>query len=476
MSSDIKCDKGKYDHLIDDRKRLFGFDIIEMDLPFEIYDGDDIKDVFYKRKLVPYAGTVERSGDNLLEFYNDMAEHTATSAACIFAKKSMFFANKLNVVKASDSIFQFEEDDDEEVPIEKKKQYAEFLNSIDYGRDNNFRDFATANHGEAEKNGNMWCEVEMFMVGTDRVIKFRRHETKHVRFRYTKSNDREVEISWKWDQEYLREHKPRVLQVYPNATLSRGVFRTMVHESMTGNFWYGRPPSKGSILYQYNEYQNIYYLCKNVSKDFIAKVIMEVEDDAPANNRLVNNKRDQQAGYKGTLDRLEKKFTNSARNPSTFILMTRPVNSKPMAVHQMMSNTNERYYEKIGKLNETKIIQSHAWSNRLLGGDAVSLFSTGVYMDELKVKDVTTNLYYQNKLHQFLDRVINLAMNWANVDLTDYTFGFQSPYINVLKNEKMIFDKYGIKPVDDDTNLVKQGNVNNGTGNPKVDTGSKDDK
>lgn len=475
MSSDIKCNQDKYSHLVDERRNLFGFDLIEMNLPFEVYDDEDIIEFFNKQKLVPYSGTVEKSGDNLLEFYNDMAEFSPTSSACIASKKSMFFSNKLNVVKASDSTFEFEEEQ-EELSVKKKKKYADFLNSIDYGRDGNFRNFSANNYNEAERNGNMWVEVEMFMVGRDRYIKFRRHEQKHVRFRFTKSNDREVEISWKWDADYIRDHPTRVLQVYPNATIKKGVFRTMVHESMTGNFWYGRPPSKGSLLHQYSEYQNIFYLCRQVSKDFLSKVIMEVEDDAPANNRLVNNKRDQQAGYKSTLDRFEKRFTNASKNPSTFILMTRPVNSKPMFVHEIASNTNERFYEKIGKINETKIIQSHNWSNRLLGGDAVSLFSTGVYMDELKVKDVTTNLYYQNKMHGFLDKLINLAATWANVEIEDMTFGFQSPYINVLKNEKLVYDKYGIEPIDDETNLVKQGNVNNGAGNPKVDASTQNPK
>lgn len=448
-----------YDNIEDDKRELFGFDIIDMKLPFEVYDGDDLMDFFKKNKLVPYAGTVNHSGDQLLDFYNDMADFTPTSSSCIFAKKSMFFGNKMRLVQSTDNTFDFEEEDIE-VTVEKKKAYSAFINSINFGKDIDFASFISAQYVEYERNGNMWMEVEMYMVGKDKVINFKRHEAKHVKYRFTTSSDREVEISYKWDDEYLRKNPSRVISVYPNANFSKGVFRTIIHEK-DGNFWYGRPPSKGSVLNQYNEYQNMYYLNRLTSKDFIAKTIIEMEDDAPSNNRLVNNKRDQQAGYKSTLDRFEKRFTNLSKNPSTFLLMSRPIGAKPMQVEQLMPNTNERYYEKMGKLNETKIIQSHAWSNRLLGGDAVSLFSTGVYMDELKVKDVTTNLFYQTKVHRFINKAILLAMEWAGVDLQDVTFEFQSPYINVLKKEKYIYDQYGIKPKDDNTNLVEQNEVQN---------------
>ena len=138
-----------------------------------------------------------------------------------------------------------------------------------------------------------------------------------------------------------------------------------------------------------------------------------------------------------------------------------------MEVVQIAPNTNERFYEKMGNINETKIIQSHAWSKRLLGGDGTSLFSTGVYMDELKVKDATSNIFYQKKLHKFVNSALLLAMEWANIELQDVTYEFLSPYVEILKKEKYIYDEYGIKNPenDDDTNLVEQNqvrNVNNG--------------
>lgn len=456
-----------YDQAAEEKKELFGFDVIDMKLPFEVYDEDELQEWFIRRKLVPYAGTYIKSGHHLLDFYNDMGKYSPTSSSCIFSKKSVFFGNKMRIVSSEDELFDFEEANTE-VPIAKKKKYAEFITTINYGRDKDFRSFQHALYEEFECNGNMAIEVEMFMVGTEKVINFKRLDTRHYLYKFTTGKDREVEISYKWEDEYQRRVPPRTVPVYPNASVTKGVFRTVIHES-NGSFWYGRPPSKGSVLNQYNEYQNMYYLNRLAAKEFLAKTIIEVEDDAPSNNRLVNNKRDQQAGFKSTLDRFEKRFTNASKNPSTFMLMSRPTNSKPMAVHQIMANTNERFYEKMGNVNETKVIQSHAWSKRLLGGDGTSLFSTGVYMDELKVKDATTNIFYQRKLHSFVNTAIHLAMDWANVELKDVTYEYQSPYIEILKKEKYIYEEYGIMNPenDDDTNLVEQNQVRNATNDSK---------
>lgn len=449
----IKDSISKFSHLEEEGTNLFGFELIEMNLPFEIMDDEDLCKLFNDKKLVPYAGTMEKTGDNLLEFYNDMADFTPTSSACIYTKKIVSFGGKLQIVKSSSSIFDFEEEY-EEVSMDLKKKYAEFISSINFGIDQDLYNAQINQYEEFERNGNMWLEVEMYQVGKDKVINFRRWQTKHVRFLYTKNEERYVALSYKWDSDYLKKNPERYVPVYPYVENNKGVFRTVIHEKAAGNFWYGRPSSKGSILNQYSEYQNMYYLCRLTSKDFTGRLIIEIEDDAPNQNRLINNKRDQQAGFQSTLDRFEKRFTNRSKNPSTFILMTRPPNSKPMQVEQILPNTNERYYEKMDKINSGQIIRSHSWSPRLLGGDAVSLFSTGVYMDELKVKDATTNIYFQNKVHGLFDKAIKLAMSWADVNLQYITYKVTSPYVAILKNEKMINDKYGVKPVDDETNLI----------------------
>ena len=97
-----------YDQAAEEKKELFGFDIIDMKLPFEVYDEDELQEFFIRRKLVPYAGTYIKSGHHLLDFYNDMGKYSPTSSSCIFSKKSVFFGNKMRIVAADDELFDFE--------------------------------------------------------------------------------------------------------------------------------------------------------------------------------------------------------------------------------------------------------------------------------------------------------------------------------------------------------------------------------
>jgi uncharacterized protein YjaZ len=84
------------------------------------------------------------------------------------------------------------------------------------------------------------------------------------------------------------------------------------------------------------------------------------------------------------------------------------------------------------------IIKSHNWSARLLGGDSNSFLSKDVYLDELKVKDATINLYNQNKIHEIVDKALSVCKEWTErTDIEDITFSFNSPYMQLIKNERI---------------------------------------
>jgi len=422
-----------------DNEPILGFDTEEMVLPFEVLDPEDVTETINRLKVVPYAGDTQASGDGLLSFYNKMANYGSTSNACIEAKKIVGFGNKAKVVKRTDQNFDIMDEDEEDVPPDIAKKYVEFVNKINWGYGLGFMDAAINNYVEWESNGNMIIELQLYEVGTERFSKIITHQQSHFRYLFTKTGEpKSMLYSIKWDNDYVTKNPPEEIPLYPNATRTKGVIRTLFHVK-NGNFWYGRPPSKGSLLYQYNEYQNTFYLCRLTGKEFTGKVIIEVEDDAPQSNRFINNQRDKAAGYKGTLDRFERKFTQKSKSPSTVILTTRPAGAKPMTVEQIMPNTNERYYQKMDEINSGHIIKSHSWSPRLLGGNTSSYFSTNVYIDELKVKDATSNLYNQNMVHRILSMAIKESMIWMNeTKLMDYSFNFISPYLKLIENEKRV--------------------------------------
>lgn len=433
---------------------ILGFELIDFQLPFEVLDPEDLLDTWSGRKIVPYSGSMTKSGDNLLNFYNSMASDGTTSNACIEAKKIVGFGNKCKIVKRTDSYFDIDGEADEVVSKELSKKYIEFVNNIDWGRDGNIMDCSINQYVEWEKNGNMWIEINLIEVGTERISKLIRRETAHCRYKFVDNKQTNTVLySIKWDNTYLSKNEPREIPLYPAAIKEKGVIKTIIHVK-NGNYWYGRPPSKGSILNQYNEYQNMYYLCRITGKEFTGKVIIEVEDDAPNNNRLINNRRDKAAGFGGTLDRFERKFTQSSNNPSTVILTTRPSGSRPMEVKQILPNTNEKYYKVMNEINAQQIITSHSWSPRLLGGGAGSLFTSQVYVDELKVKDATTNLFNQNKVHYIISSAIKECIMWQGEDkLMDVTHQYVSPYLKLIENEKNVNDIFRDPEMDSSTQV-----------------------
>jgi hypothetical protein len=410
---------------------VIGFDEKEILLPFEVHDPDDVSNFFYSRKLRPFAGYDQHTGDNLLSFYNKMAEYTPTSSACIESKKIIAFANRLSIVKKTNKEFDLGES--EEISLSLKKKYVNFLDQIKIDRFNGIKDLSISCYEEWEKNGNVGIHIKLYEVGKDRKCVISKRDTAHFRYDFEDN----VVLSYEWNSDYMTKNEPLIIPLYPKATKIKGVTHTFIHFKNSG-FFYGRPPSKGSILNQYGEYQNYHYLAKVAQKDFTVKLIMEIEDDAPKNNRLINNKRDREAGYEGTLDRLEKKFTNKSKDPTTLMALSRPPNAKPMELHQIAPNTNDRFYQRMDSVHSGLIIKSHNWSARLLGADSNSFLSKDVYLDELKVKDATINMYNQNKIHEIVDKAITICKEWMErSDIYDITFSYNSPYLQLIKNEKI---------------------------------------
>jgi hypothetical protein len=410
---------------------VIGFDEKDVLLPFEVFDADEVSDFFLKQKLRPFAGYDQYTGDNLLNFYNKMAEYSPTSSSCIESKKIIAFANKLTIVKKTNKDFDLGEK--EEVNDASKKKFIEFIENLTIERFSGLKDLSISCYEEWEKNGNVGIHIKLFEVGKDRKCVISKRDTAHFRYDF----DDNVVLSYQWNHDYITKNPPITIPIYPKATRIKGVIHTFLHFKNSG-FFYGRPPSKGSILNQYGEYQNYHYLCKVAQKDFVVRLIMEIEDDAPKNNRLINNKRDREAGYEGTLDRIERKFTNKAKDPSTIMALSRPPNAKPMEVHQIQPNTSDRFYQRMDAVHSGLIIKSHNWSARLLGGDSNSFLSKDVYLDELKVKDATINLYNQNKIHEVIDTALDICKEWMeNTEIEEVTFNFNSPYLRLIKNERI---------------------------------------
>lgn len=417
---------------------LFGFDMLEDPLPFEVSDVDDIKEFFLKKKLVPYNGTTHSSGHGLLVFYDWMAKASVTSGACINAKKLTAFGGPIKVGYNYDPVFDLGEEEKKPPPYAEQKKFAEMCGQVIFGKsDKNLKRLSANIYEEYESNGNGWLELKLFEVAGEKFVAMHSHRQKEVLFEYTEYQDGYVKVSKSWDENYLRKRQPDVIPLYPNfETAPDGSLRTMLHISNGTNRWYGRPPSQSSSLHQYSEYQNKYYQVKQAGKEFTGKLLVEVEDDQPKVNRLIDNVRDRKAGFKNTQDRFEKNFTRKASDPSTFLLFSRPFGSKPMSVFQIAPNTSHKYFETTDKLDEKKIVMSHSWAINLLGVGGATGLSTNIYLDELSIKDATTNLHNQEEVKSIVGAALSEANIWLNAGVDDLGIIYSSPFAKIIKMKK----------------------------------------
>jgi hypothetical protein len=193
-------------------------------------------------------------------------------------------------------------------------------------------------------------------------------------------------------------------------------------------------------------------LSRLTTKEFTGKILMEVEDGPSNRNKVLNNKRDQEAGFENTLDRFERNFTNRSDDPSTILMFSRPSGARPAFVEQILPNTNEKYYETMDLINTSKIIQAHSWSSRLLGGNANAYFSTNVYIDEIKTKDTSVipslRNVVQSIVHTAIDFVVKIE---ERIDIEGFQYSFKSPYLHFIEKEK----KYSNEIIDDTTGAAQ---------------------
>lgn len=399
-------------------------------IPDEVKDLDELQESFKKWKIVPYAGTVEASGDATLGFYYKLSRLSETQAACKNSIAKYSFGGKIDIVRSD--LDGFELGQENELDNTQKRSFVDLVLSNINIEEGSFQKLAKKLFSEKHETGNQWLEVILYEVNGKKFARLKSHPMYTVRYlRTEKGAQKFVYISPIWDSHFLSKNPPDLLPTYPAFVEDNGVLRTMIHiKSGLGN-WYGKPFSLENPLPAYRELQDNMYLIKQADNNFTGQVIIEVEDDDPE----YSEEDAQDAGFDSEADRMIENFTTQGSNPSTIMFMSRPYGSKPMAFQQVRPNTNENWYKVNFDLSSKKIIRLNNWSARLLDDDgATGLNSGDIFINALK-KMLPVIRDHQNEV----DTTINLALK-AIIDyfeLSEFE-GFQiknqSPYREILES------------------------------------------
>lgn len=407
-------------------------------IPEQLKDPDDLKELFVKYKLVPFAGLDNGTGHKLLDFFRYLRTYSDTHGACIESKLEYSFGGKAKIVYDSDDFFEFKQEE-KEVPLNIAQNFAAYARTINWDN-STIRQFVENAMDPWLWSGNYY--VELVHTQTAGIWKTSAyvHQPEHCLYLLTEEEEqRYIAISIKWDQDYLLRHKPRVVPVFPAYSFEDGSYRTLIHE-MHGNYpWYGRMSAMSGILPIYNEIQISNFMVKHADANFMAQVFIELEDGDGEVDNLMDDKEAMNAGFENAMDRFEQNYTAKGDNPSAMMVTSRPHGAKNAFVHEFSPKTNENYYEKVSDINSKKIIKAHNWSKRLMGDDVANGLSTNVFLDEFSIKNVTTIRKLQLLGNWLVNTVITEAMKFSGTKgLEGIRIALTSPFEEMLVQESEI--------------------------------------
>lgn len=401
------------------RARVFESTLTKDPIEAQVRDKQEIMDFFKKYPLIPYAGTNKSSGHSLQSFFRRMTYLSPTHGSCISIQKTLAFGGKIGFVKTEDPDFESLVDND--VSQADKKKYLKFLkDSVKLSHNTTWLDMAKSAFSNYKEDGNIFIKVGRFDVlgkkfGTIDVLD--NHKVMYV-MPETKSETRYLAISEYFTDEYLTANKPEIVPLFPEFSKSG---HSIIHVKYGNGEWYGRPDSMNSFMYQYREFQDAFFLSKQADSGFVGQVIIEIEGDDPETSEIDNN----EDGFNSTAERMEINFTNKGDDPSTVMLLERPFGASPAAIKQIYPSTNEKFFEKAGNIAKLKIIQSHQWSERLLGENVSGAFTNAAYLEEFSLK-MPLLRSYQNVVAGAINSALQSIAWWVGAD-TEIGIKFISP-------------------------------------------------
>ena len=411
-------------------------------IPAQIKDADRYEAFFriYKDSFVPFAGTEHYSSHSLLSFLLYLGELSPTHAACISKLTSFGFGGKVDIVNRLDPVYNLGSETGE-VPIAQKQAFYDAIKLVKVfdpdGQALSLRGLAKQVYRWLKLCGNAYLELQRGNIaGVPFFSVVVKYPTEMLYLATPKGGQRFLASSMVWDVDYLSQHTPDILPLYPMWQAEEdGLERSIVHIKGGHNEtpWYGRPDSISALLDMFFEFQNADQKSKATSTDFMGQVFIEVEDENPQFRGAEGD------GMQQLKEDLESSHTNRSTEPDRILLTSRPYGSKPAFVFQFEPNTNENWYKTTGEQAEESIIKAHQMSKRLLGLDVSAGMNTSAYLDEFEILDATTvNEARENVGELVNNTILREALQHLGLqDLTQYSLQFTSPFAEMLKARKV---------------------------------------
>lgn len=413
---------------------------LESPIPAQIKDADEYEKFFKQagNTYIPYAGTDTYSSHGLLALLLSMADLSPTQGGILLAQRRFALSGKIEVVRQPDPIFEM--GDEPEVPDSERRLFVQFARQVTWrdssGTPTTPRSIGMHINDNLRTCGNAYLEVVMVETLGQRAVFIDLHKPEDCLYRYTPTGaDRVMAISPIWRLDYITQHPPREVPVYPAVLRRRGTYRTMIHIKTGNERFYGRPDSLSSLNYQFFEFQNSDYLNKAAYSQFAGQVFIEVEDENPESIPSLDESAEQ-VGYDNLHDRIEQNVTNKADDLQSVVVSVRPYGSKPAYIFQFAPNTNENWYAVTNQEAERQILKSHGFPRRLVGMEEASGLSSNIVVDVMRTYSPTLFRELQESVEKPINLAYQLAADWLGASFAeDLSIRFTSPYKRMVEEE-----------------------------------------
>lgn len=446
-------------------------------IPAQIRDQGEIEKFFssINRKLIPYAGTRQYTSHALLHFLIDLCYNSKTQAACIESQSKSFFGGRIAARRKKNIIYNTGSESEPISPAEAERFFDFVQEHIKWnGLNGNITDqrkFAKSNFFDYKSNGNVYTELAAVETLGIKKMNVHAHDPTHCLHAHVKKGAQKyIFISPIWTESYVRKNRPKVLPVWPKRVKrSNGVQRCII-QTKCGNFpWYGRPDSIGSLLSQFNQFQNDDYRVKQTAGKFMGEVFVEFEDDDPKVYK--QPKPGEPDKMELLVDEFSKNHTNEAGQVQSAVISRRGFGSKQAFVFQFQPYTNESWFKVNGEELVTSILSSHHWSRILLAQPQTTGLSDqgNLFFADFEIRNATVGTEYRNVIGGLHDRIIQETIDFTGFkEFEGISINFESAYdemINQRREQRGMDNQAGIN-----NNNQNNGNnqVNNSLGGGNV--------
>ncbi len=432
------------------RSMAFNFADVRNPISLEISDPEELKTLFTKWPLIPYAYSHGNSAVGLLHFLNSGRFISSSLGACHESIKTYAFGNKIDIGHIVDEDFDLG-DELEPLTVEQKKTFRQFLKeNVVLGDQMSYSQITEFLYDSYRDNGNYFIELIHTETAGVKTSKIQYHPTTNCCYRVTPQDGAKIiVISPVWNEQYLEKNPPAQIPLFPNYKKSAdGTLRTIIHVKNGNMKWYGRPDWIACWVDVFREYQDSDYLVKTASNRFTGEVFMEIEDDDLESGSTIDDEEAIEAGFDSVTDRIEENFTAKGDDPQSIIVTTRPYGASNAFIYQFKPNTNENFFKTSKELTRQSILENNQWSERLLGNAKNEGFSNDTHVKELKVKDISVLEKYRMKISYGLNLCLNEIIKFHNYpELAEIGFYYKSSLEKLQEKTvdfKTTIDAFGV--------------------------------